>query len=66
MITSEALDRPTLAEIQRLALRNALDHVEQDDVAQLADGGQVSQRAADIAGADQRDFLASHRPRPPC
>jgi hypothetical protein len=46
--------------IERLALRHALDDVEQDDVAQLPDRGEMGERAADIAGADKRDLLASH------
>ena len=56
----EALDRAALGKIERLALRHALDDVEQDDVAKLLRGGEMGERAADIAGADQRDLVASH------
>ena len=56
----EALDRAALLEVERLALGNALDDVEQDDVAELLLRGQVGEGAADIAGTDQGDLLASH------
>ena len=56
----EALDRAALGKIERLALRHALDHVEQDDVAKLLRRGEMGERAADIAGADKRDLVASH------
>jgi hypothetical protein len=56
----EALDRPRFGEIERLALRNAVDDIEEHDVAQLLQGGQVSQGAADLAGPDQSNFLARH------
>ena len=35
-------------------------HVEQDDVAQFLQADEQGERAADLAGADQRDLLASH------
>ena len=57
----EALDRAALAEVERLALRHALDDVEQDDVAQFLLRRQVGERAADIAGADEGDLPASHK-----
>ena len=56
----EALDRAALGEVERLALGDALDDVEQDDVAQLLRRREMSQRAADIAGTDQRDLVTSH------
>ena len=56
----EALDRAALRQIERLALRHALDHVEQDDVAEFLLRGEMGERAADVAGADQRDLLAGH------
>src|SRR3546814_2125339 len=55
-----ALDRSRLDEIQRLALRHPVDDVEEDDVAQLLQAGEQGQGAADVAGADQRDLVASH------
>ena len=56
----EALDRPGFGEIERLALRHAVDDVEQDDVAQFLQRGQMRQRAADLAGPDQSNLLARH------
>ena len=56
----EPLDRRRFGEVERLALRYAFDDVEQDDVAEFLQPGQKSQRAADLAGADQCDFLACH------
>src|SRR3546814_10577326 len=44
-----------------LALRDAFDDVEQDDVAQFLDRRQMSERPADVACADERDLLASHK-----
>jgi hypothetical protein len=59
-----ALDRAGLGEIERLALRDSFRHVDHDDVAHFADGGEVGQGSADHAGADQRDFLTSHGAAP--
>ena len=56
----EAFDRAALAEVQRLALRNALGDVEQDDVAKLPLGREVSEGSADHSGADQGNLLAGH------
>ena len=56
----EALDRARLGEVQRLALRQALGDVENDDVAQFLEGREMRKRAADHAAADQSDFLPSH------
>src|SRR3712207_6979249 len=44
----------------RSALRRALRDVEQHDVPQLLSRADVSEGAADHAGADQGDFGASH------
>src|SRR3546814_2127111 len=57
----KAFDRAALAKVQRLALRDAFDDVEQDDVAQFLDRRQMSERPADVACADERDLLASHK-----
>jgi len=59
-IRVEAFDRAALRQVERLALGHTLDDVEQDDIAQPLERGEVRQRAADITGADQRDLLASH------
>ena len=56
----EALDGPGGGEVERLALRQALDDVEQDDVAEPLQRAQVRERAADHAGADERDLLPCH------
>ena len=49
-----------LGDVERLALRHAVDDVEQHDVAQFLQAGQQGERAADLSGADQRDLLACH------
>ena len=56
----EAFDRAALAEVERLALRNALGHVEENDVAKALQCREVGERAADVAGADEGDLLAGH------
>ena len=56
----EALDRRRLREVERLALRDALHDVEQDDVAELLEADQMSERAADLACADQSNFVTRH------
>ena len=47
-------------EIERLALRDALGDVEQHDVAELLETDQMSERAADLAGADQCNLGTRH------
>ncbi len=56
----DTLDRGAFGDIERLALRDAVGDVEQDDVAQLLQADQVGQGAANIAGTDECDFLAGH------
>ena len=56
----EAVDRPGLHDVERLARRDAAEHVEQHDVAQFLEADQVGERAADIAGADEGDLVAGH------
>ena len=56
----EVVDRPGLGDVERLALGHPLDDVEQDDVAELAHGGEVSEGSADHSGADEGDLLSSH------
>ncbi len=55
-----ALDRPRLEEIERLPLRQPLDDVEEDDVAEALEGTEVRERAPDHAAADERDLLPGH------
>ena len=59
-----AVDRPRLREIERLALRNALDDVDQDDVAKLLLDYVLCDRRADVAGAHYRDLRSSGHQSP--
>ncbi len=65
----EALDRAGFGEVERLALRHAVDDVEQHDVAEFLERGQMRQRPADLARADQGNLVSRHafhpRIRPP-
>jgi hypothetical protein len=56
----EAVDRTRLRDVQRLTLRHAFGDVEQHDVAELAHGGEVGERAANHSGTDKRDLGAGH------
>ena len=56
----EAFDRARLGDIQRLALRQALGDVENDDIAQLLQPDQMRKRPTDHATADQGDLRARH------
>src|SRR5581483_12118238 len=57
----EALNRAGLEQIEPLALWNALDHIDEDDIGEFLIGN--SQRAirADISGAYHRDFLSQSK-----
>src|SRR5574338_339859 len=55
-----AEQRRALRDVERLALRQAFDHVEQDDVAELAVRDELGEDAADVAAADQRDLAPGH------
>ncbi len=62
----KAFHRAGLRQVERLALRQALGNVEDHDVAQFAERGEMRQRAPDHATTDQCDFLARHgNPSPP-
>ena len=56
----EAVDRRGLGEVERLALRDAFDDVEQDDVAEFLEADEMGERAADLAGADQCNLVTRH------
>lgn len=56
----EAFDRRGLGDVQRLALGNAVDDVEQHDVAQFLEAGEKGQGSADLAGTDEGDLAACH------
>ena len=56
-----AFDRARPAAISSaLALRQAFDDVEQNDVAEFLERDEMGQRAADLSAADERDFPAGH------
>ena len=56
----ETIDRRRLGDVERLALRDAFGDVEQHDVAELLQADEMGQRAADLAGADQRNLVTRH------
>ncbi len=60
----EAVDRRGFGEVERLALGRAFGDVEQNDVAQLLQTGEMGQRAADLAGSDQCNLVTRHGFRP--
>ena len=47
-------------DVERLALRDAFDDVEQDDIAEFLEADEMGERAADLAGADERNLVARH------
>ena len=51
-----AVDRPGLQQVERLALRNALDDVDQHDVAELLLDDVLRHGGADVAGAHDGDL----------
>src|SRR4029077_2858224 len=48
-------------QVQRLALRHAVDDIEEDDIAKFFHRRQKRQRPADLPGPDQTYLLARHR-----
>src|SRR5207248_2814309 len=59
-LSVKSFDRPRLRDIERLSLRQAFNNVEHDDIAEFFQPDEMSQSAADLAGANQRDFVAGH------
>ena len=55
-----AHDRGRLGEIETLALRQALDDVDQDDVREAGLGDPLGGGRADVPGADDGDLVAGH------
>ena len=53
-------DRGGLGEVEALALRQALDDVDEDDVGEAGLGDALRGRRADVAGADDGDLVAGH------
>ena len=56
----EAVDRGGLRDIERFALRHALGDIEHHDIAQFLQADEVSQRSADLTGANQSNLVARH------
>ena len=56
----EPVDGRALGDVERLALRRSLGDVEEDDVAQFLQPREMRERAADLPGADERDFPSGH------
>ena len=56
----EAFDRARFRDVQRLALGGAVSNVEQDDVTEFLERGEVGQRTADLACADEGNLGSSH------
>src|SRR5262245_13293108 len=56
----EIIDGRGFCDIEGLALRDALHDVEEHDVPKLFQSNEVSQRAANLAGADQRNLVTRH------
>jgi hypothetical protein len=50
-----------LGQVESLALRDALDHVHQDHVAQFLLDGVLGDGGADVTGADDRDLGSRHQ-----
>src|ERR1035437_7880653 len=53
------MERRSLREVQRLALRKALDDVDQSDVGQAGFSDPLCRRGADVAGPDDRDLATT-------
>jgi malate/lactate dehydrogenase len=53
-------DRSRLRQVEALALREALDDVDEDDVGEPGFGDPLRGRGADVAGADDGDLVAGH------
>src|SRR5204862_666631 len=51
-----AMDGAGLQQVERLALRHAFDHVDEDDVAELLLDRVLRDAGADVAGADHGDL----------
>src|SRR5881409_2603140 len=57
----EPVHRPGLSQVERLALRDALDHIHQHDVAELLLHRVLGDGRADVAGADDGDLRSRHQ-----
>jgi hypothetical protein len=56
----ELFRRAAFGDVERLALRDALGDVEQDDIAQFLQRGEMGERAPDLPRADERDLGSGH------
>ena len=57
----EPVDRRGFGDVETLALRNTFRDVEEHDVAEFLQADEMGERAADLAGADERDLVTGHR-----
>ena len=60
LLPQATFDRARLRDIERLALGGTVGNVEQDDVTEFLERGEVGQRAADLASADEGNLGSSH------
>ena len=56
----EPVDRRGFGDVETFALGNALRDVEEHDVAEFLQADEMGERAADLAGADERDLVPGH------
>ena len=56
----EPVDRRGFGDVETFALGNALRDVEENDVAEFLQADEMGERAADLAGADERDLVTGH------
>ncbi|MGY4381359.1 hypothetical protein ACVWZ3_008998 [Bradyrhizobium sp. i1.3.6] len=60
VVRVKTVDRRGLGDVERLALRHALGDVEHHHVAQFFQADEMSQRSADLTGANQSNLVARH------
>ena len=56
----EAFNRRGLSDVEALALRDAVGNVEENDVAQLLEAGEMRQRATNHSRTNECDLVARH------
>ena len=56
----ETVDGGRLRDVERFALGQAFDDVEEDDIAQFLETDEVGERAADLSATDECNLFASH------
>src|SRR5262249_45468926 len=55
----KTVDRSSLCQVERFALRHTFEHVHQNDVRQLFSGDPVSSRSAHVSRAHNRNLISS-------